>query len=267
MKTQEQMRAEATACTEAATLERNQHTVKKVSLSKKYPGTFDLDTELWSFWVYKNPFNLEPPCVSTQVIRYEFRGTTAGVSFIVENESLEEVETFYFFDTPEEIRARWEAEQALAQIKKEETYAANLPLYRQQIAALPLVFQERFDLFEKFCGLRWMVANLAYELFVAEEAVKMAAYFSQPNTASPEEFHAFGFEEQIKLVPTLSRDHSGNTFGAAIYQANTFLKEPHLIPYVHAAIHNLTGCTEAGCFAVRKEYTGETLPTKISENK
>jgi len=126
---------------------------------------------------------------------------------------------------------------------------------RARIAALPDVFVDRFQRFEEHCGEDWMVSHLGYELFVCEQAVAIA-----DSGIDLDVLMGAPFVKQRRLIPALSDEHSGNTFGMACRMANTYRERPDLVPFEHAAIHGLLGCEEAGCWTARRERTGEELP-------
>lgn len=122
-----------------------------------------------------------------------------------------------------------------------------------KIAAMPKFFRERIERFRKVMpGFR----HEDYEVFCCEQAILFAEKLQTPEALSA--FSQCSPEEQMKIVPGLSKEHSGNTFGQALKLAHISLKEPELLLKMHGACCMLVGCEEYGCYAAyegRQERT------------
>lgn len=116
------------------------------------------------------------------------------------------------------------------------------------IDELPEPLRKRIAFFEEGRA-EWWTEMGTYEVFTCTEAVKIAAL------GSGEAIQAFArnFNTQHAKVPTLSSEHSGNTFHMACRLAALLVERPDLVPKEHAAICGLLGCEECGCFAARRE--------------
>jgi len=205
----------------------------------------------------------DPPTVG-EVARYFGR----GMGYPVRGFAVEAAEGLrvYYYQTSDQAEAQ--RKQRLEEDTKKRVldYLEKKGEYRARINALPAEFQDRINRFEAHCGgVTWMAEFLPYELFVAEEAVKLISYFGKSGSPTPKEFYDYPYEVQMSSLPDvglppLSRDHSGNTFGAALQQAQIYMDKPEIIPFAHAAIHGLIGCEKAGCWASRHGRTGEEAP-------
>jgi hypothetical protein len=113
-------------------------------------------------------------------------------------------------------------------------------------AALPEALRERCARFESR-NPNWRRDFESYELFVCEEAAKLAAHFG----ADIEALRAFADKppsEQAATIPSLKLgDHSGNTWGAAVNLAGRLMMDPKLVAGAHGALCPLVGCVEYGC--------------------
>ena len=63
--------------------------------------------------------------------------------------------------------------------------------------------------------------GLEYNLFACEEAIKIATSLRSKDKII--EFHKSSWEDQKLMVPSISDDHSGNTFGMACKIAMVYL--------------------------------------------
>ena len=133
-----------------------------------------------------------------------------------------------------------------ADAKKAVEFAAGLAEFNARIGKLPELIQERITRFRAKNG--WGPAFLTYELFVCEEAVKIAEVCE--TVEGVDEFIKLPTSTQTKMV---SDQHSGNTFGMAVRLAHAYLKEPALLPRMHGALCALVGCEEYGCWAASQE--------------
>lgn len=168
-------------------------------------------------------------------------------------------ENVYFYRSPEEEEQKRQNDILQHTLDRNEKFDKGISDMRIRAAKLPENFQDRLNRFEQYCGREWMVDFYGYELFVAEQAVLIAEH-CKASGISVEEFRALSFEEQRERLPELSKEHSGNTFGASCLFASIHMEKPQFVPYGHAAIHGLVGCEAAGCWASRHTRTGETFP-------
>lgn len=170
---------------------------------------------------------------------------------------------FYVSRQEHAAKARREAEareeKRRHEEKRRQEFEAVEAELRAKISALPPVFQDRIERFEAFGGKKWAIQCLAYEIFVCEQAVKLAD--AHPDVLRREDIATFW--EMIDLLTAdgySNEEHSGNTLGAAVHLGRLYLQSAEQVPYGHAALCPLLGCKDAACFAARKEISGEQLP-------
>lgn len=113
----------------------------------------------------------------------------------------------------------------------------------KQYDALPEFFKRRIDKYREN-NKNFRVEYEAYELFCCNEAVVIAD--ACKTAEKVREFINAKFDEQMKLVPKLSTDHSGNTIGAASALAYWYLKEPENVVKMYGALAPLVGSDEYG---------------------
>ena len=119
----------------------------------------------------------------------------------------------------------------------------KLPQLETDYLNLPTSFRARIARFRRVNG-EFDVDFLAYELFVCQEAVKIADYCLV--AVKVKEFHDWPYERQ---KPVISDQHSGNTFGAACNLAYAYLTNPAILEEMHGALCPLDGCERYGCYA------------------
>lgn len=126
----------------------------------------------------------------------------------------------------------------------------------RRIASLPPEFRARI---ERFQSRRpdWRRDHEPYELFVCEEAVKIAAWASSRMLLTPARTSLEMFRDdrelQEKVLGASYHEHSGNTFSAALGLAAVYLQHPELVPRAHGALCPLVGCQDYGCWAADKD--------------
>jgi hypothetical protein len=201
-----------------------------------YSLTFDNG---WSFWMPEVGFAPEVG----QTAKLYGRGTGYTVRGLVVNDRV----VFYRTEAQQEELHR--KEQAEREAKKRTDYDAKADDYNRRVSALPPPFTARINGFRNWKPETWKYDYEPYELFTCEQAVEIANALKTPDEIS--RFHKLEFVEQKKLVPALSDDHSGNTFGAACHLASIYLTKPDLIPSAHGALCPLVGCKDYGCVASR----------------
>lgn len=148
-----------------------------------------------------------------------------------------------FYRTVAEDRAKFESEQRQIKKEKKADFEAKRSNYDMRYADLPEVFQRRLDRFrEHNKDFRWDLEP--YELFVCEEAVKIAKHLK--TEAAIVAWKDLSWEKQKKQVP-IDDGHSGNTFGCACLLARLYVTKPDLVAQAHGALTPLVGCKEYGC--------------------
>lgn len=130
--------------------------------------------------------------------------------------------------------------------KREKELADALPETNRRIAALPAPFRERIEKFQRDGGHEFRRDYEGYELFCCEEAVKIATALKDRTEDVPA-FAKLEWKQQQMIVPTLSEDHSGNTFGMACRLAHWYLTRPENVTREHGALTPLVGCKDYGC--------------------
>lgn len=115
--------------------------------------------------------------------------------------------------------------------------------------ALPKCFKERIDKF-RTNNPNFRVEYEGYEMFCCEEAIVIAK--ACKTAKGLREFQDMKHAEQVKFIPELSKEHSGNTFGASCSLAFWYLILPENVTKMHGALANLVGSEEYGCVPKKK---------------
>lgn len=139
-------------------------------------------------------------------------------------------------------------------VERQAKLEANGPAMDAQVATLPELFQERIRRFRRTTP-NWRRDFEAYEIFVCEQAVLFTNTFS-----TVDELRSFAKadnDEQQRLVPGLSDQHSDNTFGAALCLAAAALEVPERLSHVHGALCVLVSCQTYGCWAAYEGAVAE----------
>ena len=155
-----------------------------------------------------------------------------------------------YYRTEAEEAAFRADERAKQDIKRRTEYDAQSAEFDKRVNALPEPFKTRILDFRAY-NPNWAYEYEPYELFVCEQAVAIADALK--DVAKIVEFHKSDSAKQKEMVPALSDDHSGNTFGAACLLARCYLSNPDLVPKMHGALCPLVGCKSYGCFAARNK--------------
>jgi hypothetical protein len=188
-----------------------------------------------------------------QTVRFWGGSVVRGFAVMPEND--DQWPVVYFYRSKEEQKAkhaednRKRAEERRKQYE-EKGKAELLAAYDK----LPVVFKKRLDDFKARVP-DFGPEHEPYESFACSQAVLFADTLK--TEAELVRFAKLDSDEQRKLVPGLSEDHSGNTFGFAVMLARVYLAQPELVPKVHAAICPLLGCKEAGCWSGTEEALRE----------
>ena len=117
---------------------------------------------------------------------------------------------------------------------------------------MPPLFRERIERFRR-TKPDWGSNHEPYEVFVCEQAILFLNVLKPVDALRA--FAAARHEEQRRLVPGLSDEHSGNTFGAAVRLAHVAMERPELLPKMHGALCPLVGCKDYGCWAAHEAET------------
>ncbi len=156
----------------------------------------------------------------------------------------------YRYETEGEMKARYEIERAEKKEKDRRDWDAAKDETAARVAKLPEAFQKRFEFFMR--DPNWGPEFGKYELFVMEEAVKIAT-----ELRTVEAIQAFAQNDwatQKRNLPTLDKTHSGNTFSAAMTLAVAYRRRledpsaPKLFKF-HGALCPLVGCENYGCYS------------------
>jgi hypothetical protein len=159
-----------------------------------------------------------------------------GIGYSVRGIALGDVVLRY--ETVQEERARFDIELAEQRRRRIATATAERPASDARIAALPPVFRDRIAAYRAANPDFWWDLE-GYELFVCEQAVAFAEALGTPDAVR--DFHALPYDEQRRLVPAMSDDHSGNTFGAECFLARAYLTDPALVSRAPGSLAPLVG--------------------------
>lgn len=161
-----------------------------------------------------------------------------------------------FYRTEAEQDAKNKADLLERERQDREKFEANRAAIDARYDALPEIFRARIDKFRRNNpDFRWKYES--YELFVCEEAVKIASLGS---AVAISDFHGLPWEQQKKMVPGLGDGHSGNTFGAACRLAMDYLTAPENVELRHGALAPLVGSDEYGCVPRTTGASGQRTP-------
>lgn len=127
--------------------------------------------------------------------------------------------------------------------EKQEAFEKDKAQMDFDYESLPKNFKKRIDRF-RTNNPNFRVDFEKYELFCCKEALKIASVCKTQEDVK--KFHDLGFDEQIKILPTLSDGHSGNTFGCACMLAKLQLDFPERIHEMHGSLSPLVGSKDFG---------------------
>lgn len=198
---------------------------------------YELTHDGWTLWCPKAD-GLPAPRVGETLRSYR-RGIGYSVRGIVVNGRV------YRYMTEAQEQEQHAEESRQRQAEREQELEANLAETDRRIAALPALFQERIQKFQRDGGHEFRRDYEGYELFCCEQAVVIADTLHTVDAIRA--FHTEPWESQKVLVPDLSDGHSGNTFGAACMLARLYLEQPELVLKQHGALTPLVGCEAYGC--------------------
>lgn len=159
------------------------------------------------------------------------------------------------------VRYRTEAEEEAEWQRRAEERdrekRADLDEHRAErdlaVRELPRPLRERIEGFQR-AREDWRRDFEPYELFVCQEAAKVAEHFEGENAVYRlNEWAELSYDEQRASWDGMSDEHSGNTFGQALALARMLLlHEDAEVQQMHGALCPLVGCEEYGCVPARE---------------
>mgnify|MGYP001564857150 FL=1 len=228
--------------TKATDREYTERTVRKATRGEHERGWNVEQDDGWSLFV-PHKAGLDVKAGST--IRVYGR----GIGFPFRGIDVDGVEVFYRSAAEDERFRLAEVEKQHA--KERADFYAKIAAHNANYAALPVEFRKRVDGF-RATSKDWRWRFEAYEVFTLGEAAKIARRLKTAKAVR--EFAKLKtWVAQKRRVRTISRDHSGNTFGAAVHFALVWLERPKLLAMDHGALCPLVGCDKYGCYTTRKE--------------
>lgn len=210
------------------------------SAEKQDGGWSVLREDGWSLWLTDNGIEPEPGDV--------MRCYGRGIGYSVRGIAIEGKGIIRYLTKSEE-RAEFDRQQAERKKDQRAKEIETRPDRDLRVRELPRALRLRA---ERFQNARdgWRAEHEPYELFVCEEAAKIAAHFEGENAIYRlNEWAEKPFEAQMAEV-AVSDGHSGNTFGATVHLARLLLLEnDEDVIRAHGALCPLTGCKDYGCYA------------------
>lgn len=156
------------------------------------------------------------------------------------------------YDSPAEFEARREQENRERQDKKQTALDEGRSARDLRIRELPRPLRLRIEGFQA-AREHWRRDHEEYELFVCEEAAKIAQHFEGPNAVyNLNAWAELKYDEQRQAWDGMDGGHSGNTWGAAVALGRALLlgNEDYVIR-AHGALCPLVGCEDYGCYPAR----------------
>lgn len=205
--------------------------IKSISESET---AFYIDLEgSWSF-TFQKQYGVRPK-IGDLITLY-----TKNIS-IIRGVDLNGVRVFY--KTNEELDQEHKERCDNYEKEKQETFIRNKDKLDADYESLPKIFQKRIDRFRKN-NPTFRVDYESYEIFCCKEAVKIAEALKAEEAIRS--FHELPYNSQIQMVPTLSDQHSGNTFEMACKLAYLYVKEPIMVAISHGSLSPLVGSDKYG---------------------
>ena len=202
---------------------------------KERENGYELTWDGWTLWCDKVQGIVPKP---GDTLRMWGRGIGSTIRGIAINGQIVR------YQTDAEMRVRHERETAESNRKKRAEAQAKSQETEARYRALPEVFRRRLDRFRAGNPDFWWNYQ-DYELFCCEQAVSIAAAMKEPDAVPA--FTKLQWKQQKLVVPALSDQHSGNTFGMACRLAHWFLTHPENVVLEHGAMVPLVGCVDYGC--------------------
>lgn len=139
------------------------------------------------------------------------------------------------------LHREWQEEH---EREKQREYEKSRARMEATVLGLPDVFQRRIARFR--AGRKDFDKEfLDYELVCCVDGLKIAGALKTPEAI--EKFQKLDYKAQMKAVPGLSDQHSGNSFGFAVRLGWLYLKRPESVEWEHGALVPLVGCADYGC--------------------
>lgn len=151
----------------------------------------------------------------------------------------------YRYRTDAEEQAKHEQYCRDMEAKREQEFNEGREGADERIAALPTIFRERIEKFQRDGGHEFRRDYEGYELFCCEQAVAIAEALK--TVEALDAWRTLPWGAQLTQVPALSDGHSGNTFGAACALARHYISNPQFVTKMHGALVPLVGCEAYGC--------------------
>ena len=207
--------------------------------------TFVVKAEGWSLWVEDKEGCGYLPQIGN-ILRMYGKGIGSKVRGIDINGIT------FRYQTIEQMEEENRLELAKSRLAQIEDFQKNKSKYEEQYNRLPPVFQRRIDKFRRNSHkFEWK--HMPYELFVCEEAVKIANALGSGNKIA--DFKNADFDMQREMVPGIDLDNrSGNTFDCACFLAQLYISDDYEgegepVVMAHGALCPLVGCKSYGCFS------------------
>lgn len=217
-------------------------------------GGWEVSAGGWGIWVQSDTCHEEPR--TGERIRFYGKGFGCDVRGIVISGRV------YFYETEADSELRRERERQKYLESRQQKLEDSRSDRDARIEALPLGFKLRIQRFQRTLP-HWRRDFEDYELFVCEEAVKIAkAVYSM--SLEEKTLAVLGSAENIvrtfyestemQKAAGISGEHSGNTFGQACHLAlRSLALDTDAVVQSHGAFCPVVGCKDYGCFAAYPE--------------
>lgn len=217
-----------------------EHIVKNITDEETY---YSIATETGTWFSLDKKYNFKPK-KGDKVKVYLHQGfSIRGMEF---NDKL----LYYKTDEQlEEERQEWLWNNDL---EKRERFLKNKKKLDDDFNSLPEIFQQRIERFRKGNN-NFRIEFEDYEMFSCKQAIVIAEALRGKTEEEFKKIWDMKYKEQKELIPELSEDHSGNTFGAAMRLAFWYLFNPEIVALEHGALVPLVGCKEYGCTHTKNE--------------
>lgn len=170
----------------------------------------------WSFWIPKK-YGVEPK-VGQSITQWP-----GGIGQPIRGTAIDGKILYYRTDGEQRLEGKaWAAEQEAKNIRY---YVEHRDELDDEFSVLPKYFREKLQMLLDQGGQKvlWEPMGYQYQMFAFTEGFKIATALKTMEEV--ERFSKLPYMEQVKLVPGLSDQHSGNTFGMAVQYAYWYLKE------------------------------------------
>ncbi len=148
-----------------------------------------------------------------------------------------------FYKTDEQLKQERKEWLENYEKEKQERFIKEKDQLDIDYESLPDIFKKRIDRFRDN-NPNFRVDYESYEMFCCKEAIKIANELKTPEKIK--EFSKLDYNSQMEMVPGISDQHSGNTFGASIMLAYLYLNNPDNVIKMHGTLSPLVGSKEFG---------------------